>query len=162
MKLHNLFAMLLVVLVSVSVVLSQTESKKTDVKKEKQKACCPTDKSAMSKTKSESKSDDKISDSTSKDATHQHDGNSDCMKEETTKNISMYSCPMHPEVTSDKEGKCSKCGMSLTKKTMPKAVTKSETHAEMYACPMHPEVKSDKAGKCSKCGMNLEKVKKGD
>ena len=24
-----------------------------------------------------------------------------------------YSCPMHPEVTSDKPGKCSKCGMNL-------------------------------------------------
>lgn len=27
-----------------------------------------------------------------------------------------YACPMHPEVTSDKEGKCSKCGMALVKK----------------------------------------------
>ena len=24
-----------------------------------------------------------------------------------------YSCPMHPEVTSDKPGTCSKCGMTL-------------------------------------------------
>jgi hypothetical protein len=28
----------------------------------------------------------------------------------------MYSCPMHPEVTSTKAGKCSKCGMALVKK----------------------------------------------
>ncbi len=158
MKLRNIFALLFVLLVSVSVVLSQSDIKKTDAKKEKQKACCPSDKVV----KTEVKAEDITSDCTSKDATHQHDGNSDCMKKETTKNISMYSCPMHPEITSDKEGKCSKCGMTLTKKTMPKAVTKSETHAEMYVCPMHPEVKSDKAGKCSKCGMNLEKVKKGD
>lgn len=27
-----------------------------------------------------------------------------------------YSCPMHPDVTSDKSGKCSKCGMALEKK----------------------------------------------
>lgn len=27
-----------------------------------------------------------------------------------------YSCPMHPDITSDKEGKCSKCGMALVKK----------------------------------------------
>lgn len=27
-----------------------------------------------------------------------------------------YVCPMHPEVTSDKPGKCSKCGMNLVKK----------------------------------------------
>ncbi len=26
-----------------------------------------------------------------------------------------YSCPMHPEVTSEKESKCSKCGMDLVK-----------------------------------------------
>ncbi len=29
----------------------------------------------------------------------------------------MYSCPMHPEVTSSKPGKCSKCGMALVKKS---------------------------------------------
>jgi uncharacterized paraquat-inducible protein A len=27
-----------------------------------------------------------------------------------------YTCPMHPEVTSDKPGKCSKCGMELKEK----------------------------------------------
>ena len=27
-----------------------------------------------------------------------------------------YSCPMHPEVTSDKTGKCPKCGMDLVEK----------------------------------------------
>ena len=27
-----------------------------------------------------------------------------------------YSCPMHPEVRSDKPGKCPKCGMELTAK----------------------------------------------
>ncbi len=27
-----------------------------------------------------------------------------------------YACPMHPEVTSDKPGKCPKCGMDLVKK----------------------------------------------
>ncbi len=29
----------------------------------------------------------------------------------------MYSCPMHPEVTGAKPGKCSKCGMALEKKS---------------------------------------------
>ena len=35
------------------------------------------------------------------------------------KNMSaaMYSCPMHPGVTSDKPGKCPKCGMALEKKS---------------------------------------------
>lgn len=27
-----------------------------------------------------------------------------------------YTCPMHPEVTADKPGKCPKCGMDLVKK----------------------------------------------
>ena len=27
-----------------------------------------------------------------------------------------YTCPMHPEVTSDKAGKCPKCGMDLVEK----------------------------------------------
>lgn len=57
-----------------------------------------------------------------------------------------YTCPMHPEVTSDKPGKCPKCGMDLVK-------------AKMYSCPMHPEVVSNKPGKCPKCGMDLTEVK---
>lgn len=28
----------------------------------------------------------------------------------------IYTCPMHPEVTSDKPGNCPKCGMTLVKK----------------------------------------------
>jgi hypothetical protein len=28
-----------------------------------------------------------------------------------------YACPMHPEVTDTKPSKCSKCGMTLVKKT---------------------------------------------
>lgn len=32
------------------------------------------------------------------------------------KKIKMYTCPMHSEVTSDKPGKCPKCGMILIEK----------------------------------------------
>ena len=35
-------------------------------------------------------------------------------KKEETKEI--YTCPMHPDVKSDKPGKCPKCGMKLVKK----------------------------------------------
>jgi len=41
------------------------------------------------------------------------------MSTDKMKNMSSmnYTCPMHPEVSSDKPGKCSKCGMDLVKKT---------------------------------------------
>jgi hypothetical protein len=82
---------------------------------------------------------------------------SDKMKKNMMKKGKMamnYSCPMHPEVTSDKPGKCSKCGMDLTKSK--KENMKMEV-MNMYSCPMHPEVTSDKPGKCSKCGMDMAK-----
>lgn len=38
----------------------------------------------------------------------------------------LYSCPMHPEVTSDQSGKCPKCGMELVEKEVPKHVAAEE------------------------------------
>jgi hypothetical protein len=35
---------------------------------------------------------------------------------ESTPAAAVYTCPMHPEVKSDKPGKCPKCGMTLVKK----------------------------------------------
>lgn len=61
-----------------------------------------------------------------------------------------FSCPMHPEITSDKPGKCSKCGMALVK-------SKNE---KVYVCPMHPDVTSNAPGKCPKCKMALKEKKK--
>ena len=57
-----------------------------------------------------------------------------------------YTCPMHPEVMSDKPGKCPKCGMDLVK-------------AKIYSCPMHPDVVSNKPGKCSQCGKYMTEAK---
>jgi hypothetical protein len=37
----------------------------------------------------------------------------------------LYVCPMHPEETSDKPGKCPKCGMDLVKKEVKKDTTKA-------------------------------------
>lgn len=68
----------------------------------------------------------------------------------------IYTCPMHPDVSSDKPGKCPKCGMDLTrskKEQMKMEVMKN------YTCPMHPNVTSDKPGKCPKCGMNMAEKK---
>jgi hypothetical protein len=57
----------------------------------------------------------------------------------------VYTCSMHPEVITDKPGKCPKCGMTLVKKKVDK----------IYTCTMHPDVISDKPGNCPKCGMKL-------
>jgi len=58
-----------------------------------------------------------------------------------------YTCSMHPEVVSNKPGKCPKCGMALVK----------QSAATTYVCPMHPDQTSNKPGKCPKCGMNMVK-----
>lgn len=60
-----------------------------------------------------------------------------------------YSCPMHPEVTSDQPGRCPKCGMKLLVAATP------ATGPTNYACPMHPEITSDQPEHCPKCGMKL-------
>jgi len=71
-------------------------------------------------------------------------------KTEMQKSSVYYTCPMHPEVRSDKPGKCPKCGMDLKE---------MNNVAKSYTCPMHPDVVSDKPGKCTKCGMNLVEKK---
>jgi FtsP/CotA-like multicopper oxidase with cupredoxin domain len=57
----------------------------------------------------------------------------------------LYTCPMHPEVTSAEPGRCPECGMKLL----------ATAAATIYACPMHPEVTSDQPGRCPQCGMKL-------
>jgi P-type Cu+ transporter len=62
-----------------------------------------------------------------------------------------YTCPMHPEVLSQKAGACPQCGMAL-ESTQPSSVT---TRTE-YTCPMHPQIVRDGPGACPICGMALE------
>lgn len=71
-----------------------------------------------------------------------------------------YTCSMHPNEMSMKEGECSKCGMKLVKTTELKhnpAIKGSQTSSEVttkYVCKMDGTT-SNKAGKCSKCGMEM-------
>ncbi len=62
-----------------------------------------------------------------------------------------YTCPMHPEVRSDKPGPCPKCGMALEPEAPAAAPSKTE-----YVCPMHPEIVRSEPGNCPICGMALE------
>jgi hypothetical protein len=73
-------------------------------------------------------------------------------KKDTAHNAVYYTCPMHPNVKSDKAGKCPKCGMdlALSKKEQMKAEV-----VKLYSCPMHADVTSASPGKCSKCGMDM-------
>lgn len=52
-------------------------------------------------------------------ANHEHAGHHGAMHESTDEAPAAkatFVCPMHPEVTSDHEGKCPKCGMKLVPK----------------------------------------------
>jgi histidinol phosphatase-like enzyme len=40
----------------------------------------------------------------------------EAIKNEKNEVTKTYTCPMHPEVKSDKPGKCPKCGMNLIEK----------------------------------------------
>jgi P-type Cu+ transporter len=62
-----------------------------------------------------------------------------------------YTCPMHPEVQSDKPSDCPKCGMAL--ELSRPAVQKQKV---IYTCPMHPEIEQEGPGQCPICGMGLE------
>ncbi|MFP5502601.1 MAG: efflux RND transporter periplasmic adaptor subunit [Candidatus Sericytochromatia bacterium] len=70
----------------------------------------------------------------------------------------VYTCPMHPQVVSDKPGSCPICGMDLVKKAAAApAAPPEETGHPVYTCPMHPQVVSDTPGSCPICGMDLVK-----
>ena len=73
-------------------------------------------------------------------------------KQDTTTHISLYTCPMHPGVSTDKPGKCPLCGMDLN--LSKKELLKTDV-AKAYTCPIHADVVSDKAGTCPKCGTQL-------
>jgi ssDNA-binding Zn-finger/Zn-ribbon topoisomerase 1 len=74
-------------------------------------------------------------------------------KIDTTIHATYYSCPKHPEVITQKPGKCPKCGMALaisSKEQMKQATLKN------YTCPVHLDVVSHDPGKCPKCGRKMD------
>ncbi len=68
----------------------------------------------------------------------------------------VYTCPMHPDVTSDQPGKCPTCGMDLVAQEKGEA---GESGASK--CPMHSGAAAGTAEKCAKCGMDLTPGEKG-
>ncbi len=65
--------------------------------------------------------------------------------------LGKYTCPMHPEVQSDKPGDCPKCGMALE-------LSRPEIQKQkvIYTCPMHLQIEQEGPGQCPICGMALE------
>lgn len=88
------------------------------------------------------------------------------VREHVDQQQTLYLCPMHPQITSDKPGSCSICGMDLVLKQQEDSVSKSKIAAKadssekpLYLCPMHPQITSDKPGSCPICGMDLVEKK---
>lgn len=53
--------------------------------------------------------------------------------QKTSPDSIIYTCPMHPDIISDKPGKCPKCGMDLVQKNS----SSSDHKMNMMMCPMH-------------------------
>lgn len=72
-------------------------------------------------------------------------------EKKTSKDKTIFTCPMHLEVRQEGPGSCPKCGMALEPAAPSAPVSKAE-----WTCPMHPEIVRDAPGSCPKCGMALE------
>ncbi len=73
------------------------------------------------------------------------------MNNDTPPGSVIYTCPMHPEVRSERPGTCPKCGMALEPVTPPSPAQRTE-----WTCPMHSQIVRDEPGTCPICGMALE------
>lgn len=76
-----------------------------------------------------------------------------------------YTCPMHPEVVTDKAtDNCPKCGMKLEAKTKATGEAAAPAYAKRwevgYSCEMHPDELSETPGQCvtCDCGMEMKKI----
>jgi len=65
--------------------------------------------------------------------------------------MSVYTCPMHPDVRQSAPGSCPKCGTALELASVPEPKGRTE-----WVCPMHSEIVRAEPGTCPICGMALE------
>ena len=94
--------------------------------------------------------------------------------------VTIYTCPMHPEIRQESPGNCPKCGMTLIPEGTAHQVSQDHHghhHAvppsaapdvsydqvpkgwngPVYICPMHAQVRQTAPGSCPICGMGLER-----
>ncbi len=84
-------------------------------------------------------------------------------------NAEYFTCPMDPEIVSDKAGVCPKCNMNLDTRTKTGAAAEGgavaalagsfDQWAEGFTCPMHLDSLSDTGGICTDCGCGMPKSK---
>lgn len=83
--------------------------------------------------------------------------------QDTTGDVQLWTCGMHPEVIQEEPGICPICHMDLTPL---KTASSDSSHAghdehaeELWTCPMHPDILESEPGSCPICGMDLVPVK---
>ena len=81
--------------------------------------------------------------------------------------VSMWTCPRHPDILMEEPGSCPICGMDLVPvETSDEMSTEPHAHSddggELWTCGMHPEVIQDEPGICPICHMDLTPLRVDD
>mgnify|MGYP001431474327 CR=1 FL=1 len=73
--------------------------------------------------------------------------------------LTVWTCPMHPEVREPQPGRCPICGMALVPAEPEPQLS---DHTTTYTCLMHPEIRRSEPGTCPMCGMTLIAAESGE